>query len=106
MVTGFVFVLVPEYLPITETRKGIDHLAQFDLRVANLVVNKILPESVTDPFFKGRLEQQGEYRRQIDDLFPEQAKLELPLLGRDIDTLDSLRVLSERMEQAMASEHN
>ena len=43
-VTGFVFLLVPEFLPIAETRKGIDHLSQYDLHVNTLIVNKLLPD--------------------------------------------------------------
>ncbi len=105
-VTGFVFVLVPEFLPITETRKGIDHLAQYDLHVGALVINKILPESVSDPFFRGRLEQQRQYRARIDAEFPKQAKLDLPLLSHDIDTLESLQSIAGRIEGALVSEHN
>jgi len=105
-VTGFVFVLVPEFLPIAETRKGIDHLAQYDLHVDTLVVNKILPESVSDPFFQGRLEQQRQYRAQIDAEFPKQAKLDLPLLSHDIDTLESLQTIAGCIERALVTEHN
>jgi arsenite-transporting ATPase len=100
-VTGFVFVLVPEYLPIAETRRSIDQLRQYDLRVGTLIVNKLLPETVTDPFFRERLEQQHEYRKQIDVDFPDQVKLELPLLGRDINTPESLQIISRHIEQSL-----
>lgn len=102
----FVFVLVPEFLPIAETRKGIDHLAQYDLHVGTLVINKILPDSVSDPFFQGRLEQQRQYRARIDAEFPKQAKLDLPLLSHDIDTFESLQTIAGRIEAALVSEHN
>ena len=100
-VTGFVFVLVPEFLPIAETRKGIDHLAQYDLHVGTIVINKILPDSVSDPFFKGRLDQQRQYRTRIEDEFPKQVKLDLPLLSHDIDTLESLRAIASHIEKAL-----
>lgn len=102
--TGFVFVLVPEYLPIAETRKGIDHLSQYDLHVRTLIVNKMFPESVSDPFFRGRLEQQQKYRAQIEDDFPEQAKLDLPLLSHDIDTLESLQTIAAHIESALVEQ--
>lgn len=102
--TGFVFVLVPEYLPIAETRNGIDHLSRYDLHVRTLIVNKMFPQSVSDPFFRGRLEQQQKYRARIDAEFPEQAKLDLPLLSHDIDTLDSLQIIAARIEAALAGQ--
>ena len=105
-VTGFVFVLVPEYLPIAETRRGIDHLSQYDLHVGTLIVNKLLPESVSDPFFQGRLDQQQHYRKQIDADFPQQAKLDLPLLSHDINTLQSLQTIAHHIERALVPQDN
>lgn len=100
-VTGFVFVLVPEHLPIVETRRSIDQLREYDLHVGTLIVNKLLPETVTDAFFRARLEQQHAYRKQIDAEFPDQVKLDLPLLSRDINTLESLQIISRHMEQLL-----
>jgi arsenite-transporting ATPase len=105
-VTSFVFVLVPEYLPIAETRRGIDQLSQYDLHVETLFVNKLLPESVSDPFFQGRLDQQQQYRKQIDADFPRQAKLDLPLLSHDINTLQSLETIARHIEQALVLQEN
>jgi arsenite-transporting ATPase len=100
-VTGFVFVIVPEYLPIVETRKGIDQLLDYDLHVGTLIVNKVFPETVSDDFFRERLEQQHAYRKQIDVEFPDQVKLDLPLLSRDINTLESLQEISRHIEQVL-----
>ena len=99
--TGFVFVLVPEYLPIVETRKAIDQLRAYDLHVGTLFVNKVFPETVIDPFFRRRLEQQQAYRRQIDTDFPDQVKLDLPLLSHDINTLESLQTISRHIEKVL-----
>ena len=66
-----------------------------------LIINKMFPQTVTDPFFKGRLEQQRKYRAQIDAEFPQQAKLELPLLSHDIDTLEALRKVAAHVERAL-----
>ena len=60
--------LVPEYLPIAETCKGIEHLARFDLHIRKPVSNKLLLESVSDPFFKARLDWQQQYRNSIISL--------------------------------------
>ena len=105
-VTGFVFVLVPEFLPIAVTGKGIDHLSQYDLHVNTLIVNKLLPDSVSDPFFQGRLDQQQQYRKRIDADFPKQAKLDLPLLRHDINTMESLQSVARHIERALVSQDN
>ena len=104
--TGIVFVLVPEYLPIVETRKGIDQLAQYGLHVRTLIVNKILPDSVTDSFFMGRLEQQRSYRKQIDEQFPQQRKLDVPLLSHDVNTVASLEAIASRMKASLSVRDN
>src|SRR5690606_37150623 len=43
-VTGFIFVLNPERLPILETKKALDLLHNYHLHVKTLIINKILPE--------------------------------------------------------------
>jgi arsenite/tail-anchored protein-transporting ATPase len=100
--TGFVFVLIPERLPIEETRRGIEHLHGFGLHVRTLVVNKLLPEDVTDPFFRGRLQQQRTYLQRIEETFPGQGKIFLPLLSEDVNTRQSLQVVCGHLQRALA----
>lgn len=104
--TGFVFVLVPERLPIEETRRGIEHLHGFGLQVNTLVINKILPQLIADPFFHSRLQQQRAYLKRIDDALPRQRKLFLPLLRDDVDNFRSLQTVSEHLEQELARNAN
>lgn len=100
--TAFVFVLIPERLPIEETRRGIEHLHGFGLHVHTLVVNKLLPEDVTEPFFQGRLRQQRAYLQRIEEGFPQQSRIFLPLLREDVNSPESLRVVSGHLERALA----
>lgn len=63
--TGFIFVLNPERLPILETEKAIQLLDQYHLHVKLLIVNKVLPEEITDPFFQKRKGREREYIEQV-----------------------------------------
>lgn len=100
-ITGFVFVLLPEYLPIVESSKAIEQLQRFGIHVDTLVINKLLPDQVNNsPFFQGRLQQQRSYLARIDSTFPRQAKICLPLLSEDVNTLASLQAISQHLEQA------
>lgn len=47
----FAFVLNAERMPIEETKKAVVLLRDYGINVSTLVVNKILPEDATDPFW-------------------------------------------------------
>jgi arsenite/tail-anchored protein-transporting ATPase len=93
-VTGFVWVLVPEKLPILETRKALEALGSFDVPIVGLVVNRVLPAGALGEFLEKRREQEGRYLRQIDDLFGRWPRVRIPLLARDVEGVASLREVS------------
>ncbi|ABI55667.1 ArsA family ATPase [Alkalilimnicola ehrlichii MLHE-1] len=99
--TAFVFVLVPEYLPITETRNAIRELADWNIHVRHLVVNKLLPEGVTDPFFRERLAREHRWLARIDEYFPDLHPLRLPLLPGDVDSREALDQVAREMARAL-----
>src|SRR5690606_17365329 len=41
---GFILVLIPEKLPILESRKALESLEAFEVPVLGLVVNRVLPD--------------------------------------------------------------
>ena len=96
-VTSLAFVLVPEALPIAETRRGIDDLAAHGMNVSALVVNRLLPETVSEPFFHRRLELERHYLERIDRELAGYPQVRLPLLDRDVDSLEALEVLVRRL---------
>ena len=93
--TGFIFVLNPERLPILETKKAIDLLDQYHLHVKTVIVNKVLPDEADGTFLAQRREHEKRYMQEIEDTFPEQRKIFVPLLPHDITTLDELDAFSE-----------
>ncbi len=100
--TAFVFVLVPEYLPITETRNAIRELAAWDIHVRHLVVNKLLPADVTDAFFRERLVREERWLDRIDEYFHDLHQVRLPLLPGDVDSREALDQVAAAIEAELS----
>lgn len=96
--TGFVFVLNPERLPILETKKAIDLLDQYHLHVNTIFVNKVLPDDADGEFLKQRRRHEKQYLEDIEETFPNQRKIHIPLLPHDITTLEELDAFSEHYQ--------
>jgi arsenite/tail-anchored protein-transporting ATPase len=99
--TAFVFVLVPEYLPITETENAIRELAQWGIQVRHLVVNKLLPENIQDPFFRQRLEREHHWLKRIEEAFAGLQHIHLPLMPGDVDSRETLQQVAVQMAQQL-----
>ncbi|MDV2582750.1 ArsA family ATPase [Alkalibacillus haloalkaliphilus] len=96
-VTGFVFVLIPERLPIIETKHAIKQLNQFNLHVKNLIINKVLPKEADGQFLEKRRQIEVSYLRSIDEQFKDQAVLKVPLYEEDISDLERLNIFAEQL---------
>ncbi|MUK90267.1 TRC40/GET3/ArsA family transport-energizing ATPase [Ornithinibacillus sp. L9] len=103
-VTGFIFVLNPERLPILETKKAIELLDKYHLHVKTLIVNKVLPEQLDGEFFLKRKEHEKQYTAMIEDMFIKQNMIYIPLFPYDITSKEQLDQFSqhfvERMKQS------
>src|SRR5699024_12665778 len=96
--TCFYFVLNPEILPILETNKAIDLLDQYHLHVKTIFVNKVLPEEADGTFLEQRRQHEKQYLKDIENTFPKQRKIYIPLLPHDITTLQELDAISEHYQ--------
>lgn len=89
--TAFLLVLIPERLPILESRKALEALKRFGVPVAGLVVNRVLPEGPLGEFLEERREQERHYLQQIEQYFRDIPQVRVPLFRRDVGGLDQLR---------------
>ncbi|WP_017185393.1 ArsA family ATPase [Alkalibacillus haloalkaliphilus] len=96
-ITAFVFVLIPERLPIIETKHAIKQLNQFNLHVKNLIVNKVLPKEADGQFLEKRRQIEVSYLRSIEEQFKDQSILKVPLYEEDISDLDRLNVFADQL---------
>ncbi len=93
--TGFVFVLNPERLPILETKKALELLDKYHLHVKTLIINKVLPERVEGAFFQERKKHETKYMDLIQETFPTQQLLYIPLFSQDIISKQQLEQFSQ-----------
>jgi arsenite-transporting ATPase len=92
--SAFVLVLIPEKLPILESRKALDALRRFDVPVLGLIVNRVLPPQALGSFLEQRRAQEARYLDRIATLFADLPRVDVPLLPRDVDGLDALRTIA------------
>lgn len=97
-VTGFIFVLNPERLPILETKKALELLHKYQLHVNTLIVNKVLPEEADGEFLNERKKHEKQYVKQIEETFPKQQLIYVPLFSRDIVDKQHLTLYSEFLQ--------
>lgn len=99
--TAFVYVLWPETLPIAETERALEELAQHDIDVPALVVNEVLPEAevrrADTPYFWQRYEMQQRHLARIRETFAGKIIAEVPLLPGEVRGLALLRQVGETL---------
>ncbi|MYL69977.1 TRC40/GET3/ArsA family transport-energizing ATPase [Halobacillus litoralis] len=99
--TGFVFVLIPERLPILETEQAIRKLKQHDLMVQTLIINKVLPDYADGEFLAKRRKQEGTYLEEIRDKFKEQQLIQIPLFEEDVSDMNKLKTFSNNLSEGV-----
>lgn len=81
---SFIFVLNAEKLPIMETKKAINILKKYDIEVNNLVINRLLPNNLSDDFFIKKKKQEEKYIEMIEDMDVKKI-YKIPLFQNDMD---------------------
>lgn len=96
--TAFILVLIPEKLPILESRKALEVLREHRVPVTGMVVNRVLPiaheGAPLGDFLESRREQEEAYLRRIDREFEVLPRVRVPLLPRDVEGIESLREIA------------
>ncbi|WP_312889080.1 ArsA family ATPase [Desertibacillus haloalkaliphilus] len=97
--TGFVFVLIPERLPILETEKAVQLLEQYKINVDTLFVNKVIPPHADGQFLQKRRLQEQKYLEWIESSFKKQRIVQIPLYEEDINNLEALEQISTYLKE-------
>lgn len=95
--TAFVFVLIPERLPIWETEKAVGVLSKYGIPVGAVLVNQVLPVMATEEFMMRRKEREAEHLARIERVLGDWPIVRIPLLERDPVGVDVLRALAARL---------
>lgn len=95
---NFVFVTNAEKLTIDETIKAVDTLEKYDITVSEIIVNKILPDNMTDDFWVNKKEQEQKYLDKIKESFKNKKIFLLPLLQEDMKS-NSIELMADKMTE-------
>lgn len=98
--TTFYLALIPERLPIEETARALETLAQGDVRVGALVVNRLLPQVAEGEFMRSRLAQQAEYLEEIQRRFRSKKIVRVEQDARDITDREQLTSIARQLGSA------
>lgn len=95
---SFIFVTNAEKLPIDETVKAVSILEKYKIPVSGIIVNKILPDSMTDEFWINKKEQEQKYLNIIKENFKDKKIFLLPLLQEDIKS-NNIQMISDNLTE-------
>jgi arsenite/tail-anchored protein-transporting ATPase len=93
--TAFFYVLIPELMPVLDTRKALEMFRAFDVTVSGVVVNQVYPLSLTTEagvpeFLKHKVTSQQEYLKQISGEFGDLIRGVVPMLDREPKGLEMI----------------
>ena len=103
---AFVFVVIPERLPIWETEKAVETLSRHRIPVGGIIVNQVLPPPVTEEgqaaFLEARREREAGYLAKISRDLGDWPLLCVHLQETDPVGIDALEELAGRIRPAPA----
>jgi arsenite-transporting ATPase len=95
--TSVRLVMNPEKMVIKESLRAHAYLSLYNVATDMVVANRILPDSVSDPFFQRWKEQQQQYRQEIHENFSPLPIKEVPLYSEEMCGLAALDRLKETL---------
>jgi arsenite/tail-anchored protein-transporting ATPase len=90
-------VVNPEKMVIAEARRTYTYLSLFGYRVDAVIANRIIPESVTDPYFGKWKDIQAEHLDTIHQSFQPVPILTARLFDQELVGLDLLEAMAEEV---------
>jgi arsenite/tail-anchored protein-transporting ATPase len=97
MTTSVRLVTNPEKMVIKESLRAHAYLSLYNVATDMVIANRIIPDSVTDPFFQRWKENQQQYRQEIHDNFSPLPVREVPLYSEEMCGLEALDRLKETL---------
>lgn len=97
--TSVRLVTNPEKMVIKESLRAHAYLSLYNVSTDMIVANRIIPDTVSDPFFKRWKENQQIYKQEIYDNFHPLPVKEVPLYSEEMCGLPALERLKETLYQ-------
>jgi arsenite/tail-anchored protein-transporting ATPase len=96
-VTSARLVVNPEKMVIDEARRTYSYLGLFGYGVDGVIVNRVLPQEVADPYFERWRAIQKGHLDTVDDAFAEVPRLHLRLFDDEMVGVDRLRFMAAEL---------
>ncbi len=96
-ITSVRLVMNPEKMVIAEARRTYTYLGLFGYAVDAAIVNRVLPDSITDPYFKRWQEIQEEHLAEVEAGFADVDVRRLRLFDEEMVGVDRLRLVGEEL---------
>ena len=96
-ITSARLVMNLEKMVLSEARRTYTYLGLFGYAVDAAIVNRIIPEAVTDPYFKRWRELQAEHLETVREAFADLSLLHLRLFDEEMVGIDKLRIVGEEL---------
>jgi arsenite-transporting ATPase len=87
----------PEKMVLKESLRAHAYLSLYNVATDMVVANRIIPDSVQDPFFQRWKDSQQKYRQEIHDDFHPLPIKEVPLYSEEMCGLEALDRLKETL---------
>ena len=97
--TSIRMVLNPEKMVIKEAQRAYTFLCLFDFGIDAIVVNRLLPQEITDPYYDRWHEIQTEHMATIRESFEPLPILTAPLWKQEMTGLDLLKEMAREIYQ-------
>lgn len=95
--TSVRLVMNPEKMVIKESLRAHAYLSLYNVATDLVVANRIIPDSVSDPFFQRWKESQQQHRQEIYDNFSPLPIKEVPLFSEEMCGLEALDRLKDTL---------
>lgn len=96
-ITSARLVVNPEKMVIDEARRTYSYLGLFGYGIDGVVVNRVLPDMVEDPYFERWRSIQKGHLETIDDAFGDVPRLRLRLFDDEMVGIDRLRLMASEL---------
>lgn len=90
-VSSMRLVVNPEQMVVKETQRTYTYLSLYGYPVDAVIANRLIPDSVTDPYFQAWKDLQAENMQLIQERFDPLPQFRAPLFQREMGGLELLR---------------
>lgn len=96
-VTSIRIVVNPEKMVIKEAQRSFTYLNLYDYNVDAIMINRVIPNTVTDPYFQAWKDAQKKYKTLIQDSFQPLPIYEAPMFEQEVVGLSMLERVGDSL---------